>query len=179
MSRRAAPVSAPVSPPTRLQHVLKAGLDVSASRLPSEKPGIVVDGVNDDGTPWRVEVSTDPSDWSALTTNQLVKLKLSPVDWGEFNSRGAFSDNPNAAYDRTLFKSNVPGPTSEFKFWVAHLGFRASSDEVGWYVLARPPSDRIVYRRPSANLPQPRSLLPGGAAAAPSREALLNTYGNS
>ena len=143
MSRRTAPVSAPVSPPTRLQHVLKAGLDVSASRLPSGRPGIVVDGV---------EVSTDPSDWSALTTTQLIKLKLSPVDMGEFNSRGAFSDNPNAAYDRTLFKSNVPGPTSRFKFWVAHLGFRASSDEVGWYVLARPPSDRIVYRRPSANV---------------------------
>ena len=135
MSWRNAAINSQAS--SRLQHVLKAGLDVSVSRQEKNKPGIMVNGVG---------VSTDPSDWSALTTKQLVKLELSPVDNGEFNSKGAMQpDNPNAAYDRTLFESNVPGPSSRFKFWVKHLGFRASSDEVGWLVLARPPIDTTVY----------------------------------
>ena len=141
MSVRAKPVAASASH-TRLQHVLqagmRAGLNVS-TRMADGPNTIMIDGV---------EVSTDPSRWTELSVKQMVKLKLSPVDERAFTSKGlAQRNNPNAAYDRTEFRSNVEGPFSGYRFWVEHLGAMLDVYATTYYVLARPPQDRSVYRR--------------------------------
>ena len=138
MSLRPHVVSAPVSSRTRLQHVLLTGLEVGTSVGALGTPAIAIDGV---------EVSTDPNHWTALSVNQIVKLKLVPVDMAEFNRKGlANRDDPNAAYDGTEFKSNVEGPYENFRLWVVHLGVQLNVDAAGYYVIARPNSDMRVYR---------------------------------
>lgn len=138
MSLRPRALDAPVASRTHLQHVLQAGLDVSVATV-SGMPAIVIDGVH---------VSTDPNNWTGLTVNQMLKLRLNPRDNAEFNRKGMLNrNNPNSAYDGTEFFSTVAGLYQNFRFWVVHLGARRDHDrDVSYYVIARPPNDTSVYR---------------------------------
>ena len=138
MSLRPRALDAPVASRTHLQHVLQAGLDVSVATV-SGMPAIVIDGVH---------VSTDPNNWTGITVNQIVKLKLNPRDMAEFSRKGMLDRNdPNSAYDGTEFFSAVSGPYQNFRFWVVYLGYRSDHNrDVSYYVIARPPNDTRVYR---------------------------------
>lgn len=78
MSLRPRLVVAPVACSTRLQHVLQAGRDVQA---PTESVDLYI-------TINGIEISTDPTNWSPLSVEQIVKLELNPYDMDEFNRKG-------------------------------------------------------------------------------------------
>ena len=100
----------PVSSHTRLQHVLQAGLHVSTNAA-GAMPPITIEGVT---------VSTNPNHWTGLSLNQIVRLKLVPVDMNEFNRKGTESlaarQDPNSAYDGTEFKSSMSSPYKNWRF---------------------------------------------------------------
>ena len=57
-----------------------------------------------------------------------------------------FKDDPSnydAAYYGTIFQSEY---SYEYHFFVQHLGYKPL-DQVGYYVLARPNTDPIIYKR--------------------------------
>ena len=142
MSLRQTVVPAPVSPLTRLQHVLLMGREMGtfadASGMNPITVGenfIIIDGV---------KVSTDPNNWTGLTVKEIVRLKLNPVNMADFKQKGNANRNEaNAAYEGTEFLSGVHG-CKEYHFWVKRLGY-VPNDAVSYYVLARPRNEESVY----------------------------------
>lgn len=136
MSLRPRLVVASVACSTRLQHVLQAGSDVQAL---TESVGlhITINGI---------EISTDPTNWSPLLVEQMVKLELTPLNRIEFDRKGQQGNGPNSAYIGTQFKSNVTSPYyGLYRFWVVNLGYQRDRSKPTYMVLARPLDDKKVY----------------------------------
>ena len=78
-----------------------------------------------DGT---VAISTTPSVWSGLTTKEILKLDLKPVNREEFEKNG---------YKGTVFKRAL----DRHRFYVHSNG----ANEISYFVLARPYEDKRLY----------------------------------
>ena len=126
-------------PRRMLDDVLSVGVGMGANDMQSYngrsfKSVITVNGV---------KISTDPDNWTPLTVEQITKLELNPPNMDYFNKKGRKNkSDPNSAYKGTVFFS----PYSDSRFFVQHLGAK-SSDEIVYYVLARPDFDKNVYVR--------------------------------
>ena len=148
MSLRSKPVaisSTPISE-QKLENVLNIGMMAtrpSEYNTDEDPPKVTYPFLNLRG----LEISTTPSNWTGLTVEEIVKLKLNAVDMSEFEKKGKEDrkKNPynyNAGYVKTVFKS----PYSDHRFFVENLGPKPDN-EIAYYVLARPPSDLKLYVR--------------------------------
>ena len=91
-----------------------------------------------------VVVSTDPSKWTGVTLQQMVTLKLRPKNESEMQNKATQArSNVDAGYYGTEFISDY---SEDYHFFVQHLGY-VPPQETAYYILARPNSDTVVYKR--------------------------------
>ena len=79
-----------------------------------------------------LKISTTPGMWTGVTTKDMVKLRIKPVDEGELSRNG---------FKNTVFTSDH----SNYRFFVHSITGSRRADQVSYYVLARPPNDSQVY----------------------------------
>jgi hypothetical protein len=82
-----------------------------------------------------VMVSTDWTNWTPMTNDELMKLRLNPVNTEEFVKKGVGMPNAASKYIGTKFSS----PYSGYIFWVDYIVPTAATVNKGlpeYYVLA-------------------------------------------
>lgn len=155
MSLRNKPLVAPAKPRTRLQHVLRAGLqikadtDAYADAEPPPEPAQFLGG--------DITISMDWKNWTGITNGKLLRLMLKPE--GDATFQG---------YPETRFLSNIKPEGRGYVFYVEEGEFFSDNNvRNAWWVLARPKQDQWIYKRfsrPYKRLPPPA---PGSLAGPP------------